>query len=929
MKDKRKTGNRRNQLLWFTSFVILFVFFATALTITETSQSDFVSGTLTNISYNSSGGYLHLYQKEIGVEFNNSDLDYDNSLQGLWHLDDSPIDSSGNGYDGTNNGATANVTGQIDDAYDFDGTNDYVSMGDVLDITGELTFGGWFNSDGTPVTNAEGIFSKYCSHVSCGGTNQRSYDISLTTGDKLQFALSSTGAFESDEVILSTSNITSNQWYHVVAVFKPSSEQLLYVNGVLETNKSTSVISSIYSSSSIFMIGASFNPTAVTQVFDGTIDEGFVYNRSLSSTEIAKLYEQQKGNYSTGNFLSSIKVNESSSTWNINYTQTDLTNFTYLPNSTSTEYACYPNGCSFTGVDNLTYKAYFNSSSKLYNVTIETTAPAVAPSVTNISLFGVHDTVADYSFSSTSYTQGFSTQFNSSENTSYVLMGSFNVEKTGGTTPADIDLLIQVDGVNVSETTVRTIGSLNDQGSIGVIANFSLNNGAHNITTFWKSSTIGNINVDDIDWSIGKLEANNMGQINASINDLNFSFTSTSLAQVYNFTVQKSAGNLSTYYVLNAYLTTATNTPNVICRVGNGSYFSRDLSVGNVASASIGYISDSEGTHTESIWCSADSSDTVTITGKLVEFSLGDSSNNTVQGYEVGNSTSNGTSGYTLTAGTYVLARQQATMRNGTSMFTTASVSFESDSGAQTPTIFVNATEPNNLCYSKKERDFSSSNNIGNAYIYHMCRNLTVGSTYNFTLGIIVPAGETVTVYDEGMQLFEVEPFDITSVAAPSGSISSVTITLPATGTVSTAFDLDISYNCTNSNCVDVWRTIDITPVTGCTIQSGSLVELQANFSNNDTESVSFACTTANTYSFNVTVNSSTGTSFSANDTIVISASAGLTDEESSCLLYGTFVNGTKCNLGRDAGQMTLGIVFFSISLIIIGLYLLLRKKNV
>lgn len=51
-----------------------------------------------------------------------------------WTLDEAAtgavVDSVG-GFNGTNNGATINQPGQFGPAYDFDGANDYVNIGDL------------------------------------------------------------------------------------------------------------------------------------------------------------------------------------------------------------------------------------------------------------------------------------------------------------------------------------------------------------------------------------------------------------------------------------------------------------------------------------------------------------------------------------------------------------------------------------------------------------------------------------------------------------------------------------------------------------------------------------------------------------------------------------------------------------------------------
>src|SRR6056297_2720988 len=64
----------------------------------------------------------------------------DDSLSGS-----NPLDLSGNGNDGTNNGTTTGVTGILDEAFNYDGTNDYVTTNSSLTSSGSISF--WVNFD--------------------------------------------------------------------------------------------------------------------------------------------------------------------------------------------------------------------------------------------------------------------------------------------------------------------------------------------------------------------------------------------------------------------------------------------------------------------------------------------------------------------------------------------------------------------------------------------------------------------------------------------------------------------------------------------------------------------------------------------------------------------------------------------------------------
>ena len=68
---------------------------------------------------------------------------------GYWDLNNNLLDSSTNGNDFTNNGATYTASGKLQGAYDFDGTNDYMSSSADLSTGSALSWGAWIKTTGT------------------------------------------------------------------------------------------------------------------------------------------------------------------------------------------------------------------------------------------------------------------------------------------------------------------------------------------------------------------------------------------------------------------------------------------------------------------------------------------------------------------------------------------------------------------------------------------------------------------------------------------------------------------------------------------------------------------------------------------------------------------------------------------------------------
>jgi hypothetical protein len=204
-------------------------------------------------------------------------------------------DTSGNGNDGTVNGAalTTDRFGNTDKAYSFDGTGDYIDCGNdsSLDITEFITMSCWFLVDSTEkYDDTPTIISK---HEAAG------YGIYVASNNPVcQVNLHVDGGWR---VVESNNTVNEEEWIHAVGVFDGSTIKL-YINNVLQDD-AYNISSTISSSSVNLVIGA--NPTGSgidsNKAFHGKIDDVRIYNRALTTSEIDALYNETadgSGNYS-------------------------------------------------------------------------------------------------------------------------------------------------------------------------------------------------------------------------------------------------------------------------------------------------------------------------------------------------------------------------------------------------------------------------------------------------------------------------------------------------------------------------------------------------------------------------------------------------------------------------------------------------------
>ena len=196
-------------------------------------------------------------------------------------------DESGNGNHGTVNGAAADTDrfGQANSAYDFNGYNHNIVIGDVFDSYQKMTIAAWVALN-SPVDNSGDTF---------GIVEKRNADSEKTFS--LYWIPQSNGKFQvrfygdpdcgSDSCWvggLSTTTTTTDIWYFVAATFDSGSAKL-YINGLLEDQNTSSI--SIPNTNADFMIGSFSDGRAP---FHGKIDDVRIYSRALSATEVQQLY---------------------------------------------------------------------------------------------------------------------------------------------------------------------------------------------------------------------------------------------------------------------------------------------------------------------------------------------------------------------------------------------------------------------------------------------------------------------------------------------------------------------------------------------------------------------------------------------------------------------------------------------------------------
>ncbi len=205
-----------------------------------------------------------------------------------WYpFDGNAKDESGNGNNGIVNGATltSDKNGNQNSAYIFDGNNDYIDIGANSDFnltTSGFSFSFWLNPTQTPTSQGRQILSH---------PNNEQFQFNHTTTNKVKFFTKPNNSWTP-----ASSSVLSAGWNHFVGVYDQTSHTMkMYENGSLSesTTLSQPINHTSDTSHSRTILGAIItsqgNPI---EAFNGKIDDVGIWNRALSSTEIAQLYNE-------------------------------------------------------------------------------------------------------------------------------------------------------------------------------------------------------------------------------------------------------------------------------------------------------------------------------------------------------------------------------------------------------------------------------------------------------------------------------------------------------------------------------------------------------------------------------------------------------------------------------------------------------------
>jgi len=228
----------------------------------------------------------YLYNSHTGQNYTSSP----SGIVAYWSLDDTGFtDSSGNGYTLTSTNVVSNYpvavgTGKVGGCAVFNGTN-YLSSASISNTNlSEVSVSVWVKNNGSKI-------APYPDVVNLGQMgNGTRFEVLLNTDNPYVTLLSiNNGAY----LLGDNTNILDGNWHHIVATGSSAALQAkLYIDGRLINTIS---ISSLDINLNYTSIGdCVYAPYSINR-FVGNVDEVGIWNRAITSTEVASLYNSGSG----------------------------------------------------------------------------------------------------------------------------------------------------------------------------------------------------------------------------------------------------------------------------------------------------------------------------------------------------------------------------------------------------------------------------------------------------------------------------------------------------------------------------------------------------------------------------------------------------------------------------------------------------------
>ena len=258
----------------------------------------------------------------------------------LYQLDGNDDDTTGNFSGSSESYVTYSSTGaKFGQAATFNGSSSYIALsGNPINGQSNISISFWIKPD--DVSSDQYVITFVNSD---GGWN--GFGIRISSSSKINVVRANSGTVTSSEN--STATLSTGSWKHIV-VTSSQSEVKIYIDGGLDSTHSISGFTT--NNTGEYNIGALKNAGSYQQFYDGVLDQVRVFNKVISSQDVATLYAETSSTASNTNPLSE---GAGVALWSLNFDASESSGYF---DGTSTD-------VDFGVSGNINFGARFNGSS--------------------------------------------------------------------------------------------------------------------------------------------------------------------------------------------------------------------------------------------------------------------------------------------------------------------------------------------------------------------------------------------------------------------------------------------------------------------------------------------------------------------------------------------------------------------------------------
>ena len=218
-----------------------------------------------------------------------------NGLVGYWPFNGNANDESGNGNNGTVNGAvlTSDRNGSSNSAYLFNGTTDYINIlasnSLNFETNNKFSISYWVKAQSLSTSQLSIVLNKQTSL----GSTQDGWNSNIETNNKCTLRIQNGTSTSSCTFNSGSTLISPSIYYHVVQIFDNGTYKI-YINNASVSQGSCAAL--IGDNTSNMFIGKPIWTAPNAKGTNGIIDDIAIYNRALTDQEVTNLYNSANTN---------------------------------------------------------------------------------------------------------------------------------------------------------------------------------------------------------------------------------------------------------------------------------------------------------------------------------------------------------------------------------------------------------------------------------------------------------------------------------------------------------------------------------------------------------------------------------------------------------------------------------------------------------